>query len=213
MTINVLIVDDHAVVRQGLRQLIDAQPDITVVAEAADGETAVAMVRQYQPDVVLMDLLMPGMGGVEAIAAIHNLGLNTGLIALTSSLDEGLVTAALRAGAQGYLLKASRVNDVVDAIKRVARGESALDPAAAQVLMQQTRTHDPLDELTAREHDVFDLMARGKTNADIADCLTISEVTVRTHIANVLDKLSLRDRTQVVIYALKRGLIRVDDLP
>lgn len=211
--INVLIVDDHAVVRQGLRQLIDAQPDIEVIGEAADGEMAVQMTRTLKPDVVLMDLLMPGMDGIEATAQITALNMNVRVLALTSSLEDQLVKQALQAGAQGYLLKASRVNDVVDAIKRVAEGQSVLDPAAAQVLMQQTRTHDPLDALTTRERDVFDMMALGKTNAEISESLTISEVTVRTHIASVLDKLSLRDRTQVVIYALKRGLIHVDDLP
>lgn len=211
--INVLIVDDHAVVRQGLRQLIDAQPDIEVIGEAADGEMAVQMTRSLKPDVVLMDLLMPGMDGVEATAQIIALNMNVRVLALTSSLEDQLVKQVLQAGAQGYLLKASRVNDVVDAIKRVAEGQSVLDPAAAQVLMQQTRTHDPLEALTTRERDVFDMMALGKTNAEISESLTISEVTVRTHIASVLDKLSLRDRTQVVIYALKRGLIHVDDLP
>lgn len=211
--INVLIVDDHAVVRQGLRQLIDAQPDIEVVGEAADGEMAVQMVRTLKPDVVLMDLLMPGMDGVEATTQITALNLGVRVLALTSSLEDQLVKQALQAGAQGYLLKASRVNDVVDAIKRVAAGQSVLDPAAAQVLMQQTRTHDPLETLTARERDVFDMLALGRTNNEISDSLSISEVTVRTHIASLLDKLSLRDRTQVVIYALKRGLIHVDDLP
>lgn len=211
--INILIVDDHAVVRQGLRQLINAQPDIEVIGEAADGEMAVQMTRTLKPDVVLMDLLMPGMDGVEATAQIAALNLGVRVLALTSSLEDQLVKRALQAGAQGYLLKASRVNDVVDAIKRVAAGQSVLDPAAAQVLMQQTRTHDPLETLTVRERDVFDMLALGKTNNEISDALSIGEVTVRTHIASLLDKLSLRDRTQVVIYALKRGLIHVDDLP
>lgn len=211
--INILIVDDHAVVRQGLRQLINAQPDIEVIGEADDGEMAVQMTRTLKPDVVLMDLLMPGMDGVEATAQIAALNLGVRVLALTSSLEDQLVKRALQAGAQGYLLKASRVNDVVDAIKRVAAGQSVLDPAAAQVLMQQTRTHDPLETLTVRERDVFDMLALGKTNNEISDALSIGEVTVRTHIASLLDKLSLRDRTQVVIYALKRGLIHVDDLP
>ncbi len=211
--IKVLIVDDHAVVRQGLHQLIDPQPDIEVVGEADDGASAVQMARSLSPDVILMDLLMPGMDGVTAIHEITALNLQTGIIALTSSLEDELVRQALQAGANGYLLKASRVSDVIDAIKRVARGETALDPAAAQVLMRQTRAHDPLDELTVREREVFDELIYARSNAEIAGNLHISEVTVRTHIASLLDKLSLRDRTQVVIYALKRGLVRVEDLP
>ena len=211
--INVLIVDDHAVVRQGLRQLIHAQPDIEVIGEAEDGQVAIQLVKSLRPDVVLMDLLMPVMDGVSATQHIINLNLNTAIIILTSSLDDQLVKQALGAGAHGYLLKSSRVADVVDAIKRVASGQSALDPAVMQTLIHQTRTQDPLQTLTTREREVFDLLALGQSNDVIAEKLTIGEVTVRTHIASLLDKLNLRDRTQVVIYALKRGLIRVDDLP
>jgi two-component system, NarL family, response regulator LiaR len=211
--ISVLIVDDHAIVRQGLRQLLDAQPDITVVGEAADAQMGVQMARTLDPDVILMDLIMPEVGGVEAIRQIINLGLRSRAIALTSSLDDHLVKEALQAGASGYLLKSSRVTDVVQAIKRVARGQSVLDPEAAAVLMQQTRMHDPLNTLTSRERDVFDQLARGSSNNEIASNLNISEITVRTHIANLLEKLSLRDRTQVVIYAIKRGLVQIDDLP
>lgn len=214
MTIRILIVDDHAVVRQGLRQVLDIQPEVEVIGEASDGEMGVQMARIHEPDVVLMDLIMPGsIDGVAAIAQINDLNLPTRVIALTSSLEDQLVTRALQAGAQGYLLKSSRVRDVVEAIQRVAEGQTALDPAAAQVLMQQTRLHDPLNSLTDREREVFDAMAQGSSNPEIASALGISEVTVRTHIASLLDKLSLRDRTQVVIYALKRGLIHVDDLP
>lgn len=213
MTIQLLIVDDHAVVRQGLRQVLDVHPDIDVIGEAADAEMAIQLARSLQPDVILMDLLMPGMNGVEAIAKITELGLPSRCVALTSSIEDQLIKQALQAGAQGYILKSSRVNDVIQAIQRVYEGQHALDPAAAQVLVQQTRTHDPLESLTTRERDVFNQVARGRTNAEIAHMLNISEITVRTHIANMLDKLSLRDRTQVVIYALKRGLIHVDDLP
>ena len=211
--IRVLIVDDHAIVRQGLRQLLDAQPDIEVVGEAADALMGVQLTRTLDPDVVLMDLIMPEVGGAEAIRQIVSLGLRSRPIALTSSREDHLVKEALQAGAAGYLLKSSRVTDVVQAIKRVAQGQSVLDPEAATVLMQQTRMHDPLNTLTSRERDVFDQLARGSSNNEIASKLNISEITVRTHIANLLEKLSLRDRTQVVIYAIKRGLVQIDDLP
>ena len=211
--IKVLIVDDHAVVRQGLRQLLHSQPDIEVVGEAENGEVAVQLAKSLIPNVVLMDLLMPVMDGITATTQIIGLNLGISVLVLTSSLDDQLVKQALQVGAHGYLLKSSRVADVVAGIKRVALGQSALDPAVTQVLIHQTRTQDPLDALTTREREIFDMLAMGQSNHDIAEKLDIGEVTVRTHIASVLDKLNLRDRTQVVIYALKRGLIHVDDLP
>jgi NarL family two-component system response regulator LiaR len=211
--ITVLIVDDHAVVRQGLRLLLDAQPGITVVGEAADGPMAIQMTRQLEPTVILMDLLMPGMNGIDTMHRLRELEIDCKVLVLTSSLEDQLVKQALQAGAHGYVLKASRAMELVQAIERVAQGISALDPAAAQVLMHQVQTHDPLETLTTREREVFDVMARGMNNTEIAEHLIVSEATVRTHIANILDKLALRDRTQVTIYALKRGLIRVEDLP
>lgn len=213
MNIRVLIVDDHAVVRQGLRLLLDAQEHIDVVGEAQDGDTAVQMARAMQPDVILMDLLMPEMDGIETTKAILGHGVESRILMLTSSLEDQLVKESLRAGAHGYILKASRAAELVQAIERVAAGQSSLDPAAAQVVMQQVRSDDPIDSLTARERDVFDQMARGQNNHDIAETLTISEATVRTHVGSILDKLMLRDRTQVMIYALKRGLVRLEDLP
>jgi NarL family two-component system response regulator LiaR len=156
---------------------------------------------------------MPGVSGVEAIERIRTSGLKTGILALTSSLEEQLVKRALQAGAQGYILKASRASDLIQAIEDIAQGKSSLDPAAAQVLMKQVTQPDPVAELTGRERDVFDALARGKTNTEIAASLDITEATVRTHIASILDKLELRDRMQVMIYALKRGLIHIDDLP
>lgn len=213
MTIRILIVDDHAVVRQGLRLLLEAQPALEVIGEAADGAMAVQLARDMQPDVVLMDLLMPGMNGIEAIRQINAAKIPCRVLVLTSSLEDQLVKQALQSGAHGYILKASRAADLVQAIKRVGQGQSALDPAAAQVVMQHAREHDPLTTLTLREHDVFEMMARGHNNAEIAEKLTVSEATVRTHVASVLDKLMLRDRTQLMVYALKRGLIRLEDLP
>lgn len=213
MMIRILIVDDHAIVRQGLRMLLDAKAHIEIVGEAADGESAVQMAETLRPDVILIDLLMPGVSGVEAIERIRTSGLKTGILALTSSLEEQLVKRALQAGAQGYILKASRAADLIQAIEDIAQGKSSLDPAAAQVLMKQVTQPDPVAELTGRERDVFDALARGKTNTEIAASLDITEATVRTHIASILDKLELRDRMQVMIYALKRGLVHIDDLP
>jgi DNA-binding NarL/FixJ family response regulator len=197
MTIQVLIVDDHAIVRQGLRLLLDAQPEINVVGEAPDAAMAVQMARTLKPDVILMDLLMPGMDGIEATRQIIALKLPSRVLVLSSSLEDQLVKQALQAGARGYILKASRSAELVQAIEKVAQGLSMLDPAAS---------------LTGREREVFDEMARGLNNAEIANTLSVSEATVRTHVASILDKLTLRDRTQVTIYALKRGLIRLEDL-
>ncbi len=213
MTIKVLIVDDHAVVRQGLRLLLDAQPGIHVVGEAPDGQMAIQMAQQLLPNVILLDLLMPGMNGIETTRRLTELHLTGHVLILTSSLEDQQVKQALQAGARGYVLKASRSVELVQAIERVAQGLNALDPAAVQVLMEQVKDHDPMETLTAREREVFDAMARGWNNPEIASHLNVSEATVRTHIANVLDKLALRDRTQVTIYALKRGLIHLEDLP
>lgn len=212
MPIRVLIVDDHAVVRQGLRALFDAQPEIVVAGEAADGATAQALARELAPDVILLDLLMPGMSGVDTIRRIRADNNVAKILVLTSSLDDQLVKQAVQAGAQGYVLKATRVAELMEAIKQVAAGKRTLDPAATYVLMQHLQEHDPIEELTARERSVFDGLARGWNNAEIAARLTISEATVRTHVINLLDKLALRDRTQVIVYALKRGLVRLEDI-
>jgi DNA-binding NarL/FixJ family response regulator len=209
---SVLIVDDHAIVRQGLRLLLAAQPTIEVVGEAKDAETALIMVQQLQPHLVLFDLIMPGIGGIEGIRRIISLGFGTRILVLTSSIEDHLVKAALAAGAHGYILKASRPAELLAAIERILDGETALDPAAGQVLVRSAARHDPLDELTEREREVFEAMARGLTNTEIAERFVVSEGTVRTHVANVLNKLDLRDRAQVTVYALKRGLVRLDEL-
>jgi DNA-binding NarL/FixJ family response regulator len=211
--IRVLIVDDHAIVRQGLRLMLESQPHIQVAGEAESSEVAIQMVVQTQPDVVLMDLLMPGMDGVEGIQRIRALQPDARILVLSSVLEDNLVRRALQAGAYGYILKASRPAELLHAIDQVHRGITALDPAAGQSLVRNVQNADPLALLTTREHDVFEAMARGLTNTEIAAQLNVSEGTVRTHIVNVLDKLQLRDRTQVTIYALKRGFIRLDDLP
>jgi NarL family two-component system response regulator LiaR len=213
MTITVLIVDDHAVVRQGLRLLLESQPGIEVVGEAQDGGLAVEIAQRLIPQVILLDLLMPVLDGIEVLRRLQELKVPSKVLVLTSSLEDQLVKQALQAGAHGYVLKAIRSAELIDSIKRVAQGERILDPAATRVLLNQVTGHDPLEMLTVREREVFEEMARGWSNPEIAEHLKIGEATVRTHIASVLDKLALRDRTQVTIYALKRGLIRLEDLP
>lgn len=213
MTIRVLIADDHAVVRQGIRALLEGQQGLSVVGEVAGGSEAVTQAQALQPDVILLDLLMPDLNGVEVTRQLRAAGQRTRILILTSSVEHQLVADAIKAGADGYLLKASRVADLVQAIHRVAMGQRVLDPEATEVLFEYLHQPDPLVELSAREREVFFELVRGRSNPEIAAVLSVSEATIRTHIANVLDKLMLRDRTQVIIYALKRGLIRVEDLP
>jgi DNA-binding NarL/FixJ family response regulator len=210
--ITTLIVDDHAIVRQGLRLLLGTQPTIEVVGEAKDAESALAMIAALKPQLVLLDLIMPGIGGIEGIRRIATSGQAPRILVLTSSVEDHLVKAALGAGAHGYILKASRPSDLLAAIERVMAGDSVLDSAASQSLIRVATRRDPLDDLTEREREVFDAMARGLTNTQIAERYVVSEGTVRTHIANVLNKLALRDRAQVTVYALKRGLVRLEDL-
>jgi DNA-binding NarL/FixJ family response regulator len=213
MTVSVLIVDDHAVVRQGLQALLTSRPEVRVVGEAADGPQAVQLAQALQPDVILLDLLMPEMDGVAVLQQVRQAGLRSKILILTSSLDDERVLAAVRAGADGYILKASRVGELVQAIVRVAQGQRVLDPAVTQVLVEHLHEDDPVASLSGREREVFEELARGRSNSEIATALHVGETTVRTHVASVLDKLGLRDRTQIIIYALKRGLIRIENLP
>ena len=213
MTVSVLIVDDHAVVRQGLQALLTSRPEVRVVGEAADGSQAVQLAQSLRPDVILLDLLMPEMDGVAVMQQVRQLGLDSKILILSSSLEDERVLAAVRAGADGYILKASRVGELVQAIVRVMQGQRVLDPAVTQVLVEHLHEDDPLASLSGREREVFEQLAHGRSNSEIAAALHVGEATVRTHVTNVLDKLSLRDRTQVIIYALKRGLIRIENLP
>lgn len=209
----VLIVDDHTVVRQGLRLLLEAQQDMTVVGEAADGAEALTLTAALMPEVVLLDLIMPGMSGLDVLRQLRATNSPSRVLVLTSSLEDHIVSQALQSGAHGYLLKTSRSTDMLEAIRLVGQGRSALDPAVTQVLHQHLSGSDPLDRLTLREREVFDLLAHGLNNAQIAEKFVLSEATVRTHVTSVLDKLRLRDRTQVMVFALKRGLVRPQDLP
>ena len=211
--IGVLIADDHAVVRQGLRTFLELQADIEVVGEAADGEEALAQAAALQPDVVLMDLVMPRLAGVEAIERLRASGSAARVIVLTSFLDEDKVLPAVRAGAAGYLLKDVAPAQLVDAIRTVDRGEALLHPAVAARVLQELVAPDGAparaerhDALTGREREVLALVARGRANKAIAFELGVAEKTVKTHVGNILAKLGLSDRTQAALYAVREGL-------
>jgi NarL family two-component system response regulator LiaR len=211
--ITVLIVDDHQVVRQGLRTFLELHDDIEVVGEAGDGAAAVAMVRQLRPDVVLMDLVMPHLDGIEATRQVKALACGSQVIALTSFTEDDKVFPAIQAGAASYLLKDVSPDDLVEAVRAVQRGEARLHPNIARKLMEQVvhQAAAPADRsvesLSEREREVIRLVARGKGNQAIAAELVISEKTVKTHISNILAKLDLQDRTQLAIFAFKHGLV------
>lgn len=212
--ISVLIADDQAVVRAGLRMIIEAQDDLTVVAEAANGSEAIEVVASANPDVALMDIRMPDLDGIEATRRIVQSGSATRVLVLTTyGLDEN-VYDALRAGASGFLVKTDSPERLVDAIRVVAAGEALLAPEVTRRLIDRfvsaARPGDPpreLENLTPRELDVLKLLARGRSNAEIAADLYVSEGTVKTHVARVLDKLDLRDRTQAVVYAYENRVV------
>jgi NarL family two-component system response regulator LiaR len=210
--IKVLIADDHQVVRQGLRTFLDLHPDIAVVGEADNGIDAVEMISSLKPDVVLMDLVMPMMDGITATKKVHDSGLPTKIIALTSFSEDDKVFPAIQAGAASYLLKDVTPDELVDAIRAVHRGEARLHPDITRKLMDQvTQKSSPPDaslmhELTDRERQVARFVALGKNNREIAEQLVISEKTVKTHISNILGKLDLEARTQLAIFAIKNNL-------
>ncbi len=214
--IKVLIVDDHQVVRQGLRTFLELVDDIAMIGEAEDGQRAVEMVRLLQPDVVLMDLVMPLMDGITATEQIHALGLPAKVIALTSFSEDDMVFPAIQAGAASYLLKDVSPDDLVDAIRAVHHGEARLHPDIARKLMQQVSQmraapqESSIDELTPREREVIRLVALGRSNREIAQELFISEKTVKTHISHLLGKLHLEHRTQLAIYAIKHKLVETN---
>jgi NarL family two-component system response regulator LiaR len=209
--IRVLIADDHAVVREGLRGFLALQDDIEVVEEAADGEGAVAAVASLRPDVALVDLVMPHVDGLEAIKRIRALGVPTRVIVLTSFPDEDKMLPAVRAGAVGYLLKDVDPQDLVAAIRSVHGGETLLHPAVVRELVREVagdgREPPAENPLTAREREVLALIARGRANKAIAFELGVAEKTVKTHVSNILGKLGVTDRTQAALYAVREGLV------
>lgn len=213
--IRVLVADDHVVVRKGLSALLATEPDIEVVGEAENGHEAVTQAERLRPDVILMDLVMPEMDGIEAIHRITTHQPEARILVLTSFAADDKVFPAIKAGALGYLLKDSGPEELVGAIHQVYRGESSLHPAIARKLLQelsrpseQPPTPEPLTE---REVEVLQLVARGRSNREIAGKLTISEATARTHVSNILHKLHLASRTQAALYALREGLASLDD--
>lgn len=215
MTVRVLIADDQALVRSGFRLIVESRPDLEVVGEAENGVQAVELARELDPDVILLDIRMPELDGIEATKRIVASGSRARILVLTTfDLDE-YVYGAIRAGASGFLLKDVRPLDLVDAIRLIATGSALLGPTVTQRLLQRfADTHDAdapnvaIESLTEREHEILRLLARGLSNAEIAGELVLSETTVKTHVSNVLRKLGVRDRVQAVIAAYDAGLAR-----
>jgi NarL family two-component system response regulator LiaR len=208
-----MIVDDHEMVRRGARGYLEAQPDISVVAEAESGAEAVRLARENVPDVVLMDLVMPGMDGVEATRQVKDVSPRTRIIILTSYHEDEHIFPALQAGAISYLLKDVKAPELVEAIQRAAKGEATLHPRVATRLIKQLSSGEIeqgylFTALTEREMEVLKLIARGSTNQKIAEQLVISIGTVKGHISNILSKLHLADRTQAAVFAWQEGIVR-----
>lgn len=206
--ISIIIVDDHGVVRKGLKAFLKNKPDIKVLAEGRDGQEAVRLCEQLQPQVVLMDLLMPVMSGVDALHIIHQRWPKIKVIALTSFLEKDLVENALAAGAIGYLLKNISGDDLAEAIRNACRGRPTLSPEVTQELVMRSRQHQPGDDLTNREREVLSLMVEGLTNPEIAVRLTISRSTARAHVSNILAKLGVSKRTEAISLALRGKLVK-----
>jgi DNA-binding NarL/FixJ family response regulator len=212
----VLIVDDQALIRVGLRKVLDAEPDMTVAGEAGDGEDAVAEARRLRPDIVLMDIRMPVLDGIEATRRIVGAQPGTRVLILTTFGLDTYVYDALRAGASGFMLKDAPPEEIAAAVRIVASGEALLAPAITRAVIEEFARQSPapaspqpitVEELTPREREVLDLLARGLSNPEICETLVISEATAKTHVARILQKLDLRDRVQAVIYAYETGLV------
>jgi NarL family two-component system response regulator LiaR len=212
----VLIVDDHKVVRQGVRAFMDTQPDLTVVGEAESGEEAITLAAEHAPDVVIVDLVMPGMDGIEVTRHVKKASPRTQVIVLTSYHQDEHIFPAIRAGALSYLLKDVGPAELADAVRKAAAGEAVLHPRVAARVVQELHgarqdLPNPFTELSERELEVLRLIADGMNNADIAEALVISEKTVKSHVSNILNKLHLADRTQAAVYAWREGVVRRDD--
>jgi len=211
--VSVLLVDDHSVVRQGVRAFLVTQPDLNVVGEAASGEEAVKLAEQYVPDVILMDLIMPNMDGVEATRRVKQVSPRSQIVVLTSYHEDEHIFPALKAGALSYILKDVSAVELADAVRKAAAGEAVLHPrVAARVIKElQGRRDDalnPFTELSERELEVLKLIADGMSNGEIAAKLVLSEKTVKGHVSNILSKLQLADRTQAAVYAWRQGVVR-----
>lgn len=209
--LRVMLVDDHEMVRLGLKSFLNLQEDIEVVAEARDGEEGLEVALKIRPDVIVMDLVMPKMSGVEATLAILKDWQEAKIVILTSYLDNEKIYPVLEAGARGYMLKTSSADEIVTAIRKVAKGELAIETEVEKKVANH-RNHPALHEdLTARERDILALLAKGYDNQRIADESFISLKTVKTHVSNILAKLQVSDRTQAVVYAFQHGLVAQDD--
>jgi NarL family two-component system response regulator LiaR len=206
MTIRILLADDHSMVRQGLRLFLGLDPELEVVGEASNGEEAVRMARHLRPDVVVMDLVMPGMDGVAATRVIRDDLPETEVLALTSVLEDALVVGAVRAGAIGYLLKDLQGDELCRAIKAAAAGQVQLAPQAAARLMQEISSPERPEALTERENEVLRLLSQGLSNKEIAQHLALGEKTIKTHVSHILAKLGVQSRTQAALVAVRLGL-------
>ena len=214
--IRVLIVDDHEVVRQGLRFVLEQEPDVEVVGECGDGHAAVAAIRERAPDVVLLDLVMPGLDGLGVLRAIEDRPDRPAVVVLTSFLADDRAVAAVRAGALSYLPKTTAVDRVVEAVRAAAEGGSVLDPGVAALLVERVRSSPgpeagPLATLSRREREVLAGLSRGRSNREIARALSLSEETVKTYVSSLLAKLGVQDRTQAAIFGLQHGVVALDD--
>lgn len=207
MPIRILIVDDHAVVRQGVRMFLKTDRELKIVGEAVDGAEAVRLARELKPDVVLMDLLMPVMDGIAATAAIRQAEPDSEILALTSVVEHASVVGAIRAGAIGYVLKDTKGADLRRAIKAAAAHRVQLTPEVAARLVREIQDPKPVETLTGREFDVLRLLAQGASNKEIAAQLRIGDETVKTHVGNILAKLGVNSRTQAALYAVRTGLV------
>jgi two-component system, NarL family, response regulator NreC len=214
MSIRILLADDHTVVRDGLRALLEKQPDMTVVGEAADGRDSVRLAEEQLPDVVVMDIAMPNMNGIEATRRILAANPRTNVVMLSMHQDESYVLRSLKAGAKGYLLKDSLRSDVIEAIRTVSQGRSFMTRKVSRILqedyirqMERRGLEDSYDLLTDREREILQLVAEGKTNKDVATFLNISPTTVETHRTHILQKLGLHSVPELILYAVRKGII------
>ena len=214
-TIRILLADDHTVVRKGLRLLLEGQPGFAVVADAADGRAAVALVEQHKPDVVVMDVAMPGLNGIEAARQISAKMPQVAVVFLSMHSDESYVLKALKSGARGYLLKDSAEQDLINAVIAVSEGKAFFSPAISKMLvedymrqMQDRKVEDSYELLTTREREVLQLLAEGRSNKEVAMVLNLSLYTVETHRGNILQKLNLHNQAELILYAIRKGVIR-----
>ena len=217
--IEIMLAEDHVLVREGTKEMLDREDDIEVVAEAGDGEEAVRLTAERDPDIVIMDIALPKLNGIEATRQIKENNPGTAILVLTAYDDDEYVFALLEAGAAGYLLKDVSTDELVEAIRAVQGGESILHPAIARKVVNRFRGHvdegkeeAPFEELTGREIEVLQLAGKGITNREIADSLSISHRTVQAHLSHIFSKLGVGSRTEAVVYALRKGLLTFDDV-